>query len=68
MAQERLSGEKSKCPECKSSNFVIPVVYGMPTKELLEKDEKEEIQFAGRVSVNGREPPWTCMYCGILID
>ena len=68
MAQEISFEEKPKCPDCQSDSHVIPVVYGMPTKELLDKDEKGEIQFAGRVSVNGREPPWTCMYCGILID
>lgn len=41
--------DKKKCPVCKSSEHVIPIVYGKPGKELMEKAERGEVKLGGCV-------------------
>lgn len=62
------ANQKPVCPTCKSSDHVIPIIYGKPTKELLDQWSKGEIELGGCLSLDGRRPPWTCMSCAILID
>lgn len=50
------------CPRCRSDK-VVPVVYGMPSAELVEKSR------AGRVALGGcvvfpDAPDWRCVTCG----
>jgi hypothetical protein len=35
------------CPVCKTHQHVIPIVYGKPGKELIEKDARGEIRLSG---------------------
>ncbi len=60
--------EKPPCPECGSSASVIPIIYGAPTKELLEQMSRGQIELGGHIMVGNRQPPWTCTKCQILID
>ena len=60
--------EKPQCPQCNSHEYIIPVIYGKPTRPLLEQWKKNEIELAGFISINGTQPPWTCTQCLILID
>ena len=51
-----------KCPRC-SADEVVPVVYGMPSAELIEQSR------AGRVALGGdvhwlEAPEWRCVACG----
>ncbi|MDP3779554.1 MAG: hypothetical protein Q8R30_05970 [bacterium] len=62
------ANEKPACPMCKSPDCVIPIIYGKPTKELLDQWSKGEIELGGCLSLDGRQPPWTCIACAILID
>ena len=36
----------SKCPTCKSGKL-IPIVYGMPSRELMEQSERGELELGG---------------------
>lgn len=50
------------CPRCRSDE-VVPVVYGMPSAELVEQSR------AGRVALGGEvhwpeAPDWRCVACG----
>ncbi len=56
------------CPSCKSPLYVIPVIYGTPTRELLERWSKEEIELGGCVMIDNTQPPWTCTHCKIMFD
>ncbi len=62
------ASEKPLCPECNSSASVIPIIYGAPTKELLEQMSRRQIELGGHIMVGNRQPPWTCTTCQILID
>lgn len=41
--------KKSVCPVCKTSDNVIPIVYGKPGRELMEKAERGEVKLGGCV-------------------
>lgn len=55
------------CPVCQSRNYVIPIIYGKPTKELLDQWSKGEIELGGALVIKGRQPPWTCTRCKIFV-
>lgn len=55
------------CPICKSHNYVIPIIYGKPTKELLEQWKKKEIELGGSLTINSTRPQWTCTRCKIFV-
>jgi len=59
--------DKPACPQCSQSDRVIPIVYGRPTKALLEQMGRGEIELGGHIVINGNQPPWTCIRCHILI-
>ncbi len=53
----------AKCPRC-GSDEVLPIVYGMPSEEGIEKSA------AGRVLLGGcmvwpESPEWRCVACGL---
>ena len=54
------------CPTCQSRDYVIPIIYGKPTKELLERWSKGEIELGGALVIHGTQPPWTCTRCKII--
>ena len=68
MPPEHASMEKPQCPQCGSTEHVIPIVYGKPTRELLEQWAAYEIALGASIKINGRQPPWACAQCNIFID
>jgi hypothetical protein len=54
--------ESPPCPECGSSENVVPIVYGYPGEELLEAAERGEVKLGGCV-VAGDDPGWYCKSC-----
>jgi ribosomal protein S27AE len=50
------------CPECGDGN-VIPIVYGKPGNELIEKAERGEVKLGGCV-MSEDSPHWHCAECG----
>jgi len=53
--------KNSKCPKCGSTN-IVPIVYGMPSYELLEKEGMSEVLLGGCI-VNDFSPSWHCKDC-----
>jgi hypothetical protein len=41
--------KKPVCPVCKTAEHVIPIVYGKPARELMEKAERGEVKLGGCV-------------------
>ena len=68
MPPKHASTEKPQCTQCSSSEYVIPIIYGKPTAELLEQWKQHEILLGGGLKIDGKQPPWTCTRCDILID
>lgn len=54
--------EKPKCPNCGSEN-VVPIMYGVPTPEMVERSAKGEIKLGG-YAVGPDMPDWSCKDCG----
>jgi hypothetical protein len=50
------------CPKCKSKN-VIPIIYGLPGRDLIEQARKGEIELGGCVVRIG-SPIRKCKKCG----
>jgi hypothetical protein len=54
--------ETPACPECGSSENVIPIIYGHPGPELREAAERAEVWLGGCV-MTGEDPLWYCNDC-----
>ena len=50
------------CPSCGSSNF-IPIVYGKPSQEAIEKEKRGEIVLGGCI-VSPDDNKFRCKDCG----
>jgi len=50
------------CPEC-GRNSVIPIVYGLPNKDIIEKAKRHEVALGG-CFVTEDHPQWRCRDCG----
>lgn len=55
------------CPVCQFYNYVIPIIYGKPTKELLERWNRGKIELGGALVIDGARPQWTCIRCKIFV-
>jgi hypothetical protein len=55
---------KTKTPECPKykAKKVVPIVYGMPSTEMLEKSNRDEVALGGCVVMDG-QPKWFCNAC-----
>jgi len=51
------------CPRC-NSDEVIPIVYGMPSPQLVEESRAGRVALSGRV-VWPEAPKWRCVACGL---
>lgn len=50
------------CPKCKAKK-VVPIVYGMPSTEMLEKSNRDdEVALGGCIIMDG-QPIWFCNAC-----
>ncbi len=56
-----MSKNKQSCPKCQSKN-VIPIMYGDPTLETLEKSAAGKLAIGG-CCVNDQSPKWHCQDC-----
>lgn len=68
METKNTDHETPHCLACKSCRYVIPIIYGRPTKELLEQWSKGEIELGGSLMINDSGHQWTCMRCKIFVD
>lgn len=50
---------KNVCPVCSKTDKVIPIIYGEPTTESLEKSENGKVKLAGCL-VSNCDPNWYC--------
>lgn len=57
--------EKPACPKCGNKDSVVPIIYGVVTKEIAERAEKDEIRVGG-YAVGSGNPSWACNSCGHL--
>jgi hypothetical protein len=51
-----------RCPSCGESNSVIPIAYGMPDQESMEKSERGEILLGGCL-ITICQPTHFCKSC-----
>jgi hypothetical protein len=63
-AAEEAEGREAPppCPECGSSEGVVPIIYGYPGEELVEAAERGEVKLGGCI-VTGDDPGWYCKSC-----
>lgn len=47
------------CPICKKKNQVIPIIYGLPNKRLLNASKKEKVRLGG-CTITACDPKWYC--------
>ncbi len=65
------SRKKPSCPNCQSKKHVVPVVYGLPTKEEMEGEGTTDTKLTGgsrRILLGGcivteDSPKWHCLSC-----
>ena len=51
-----------KCPKC--GGKLVPIIYGMPSVELMEKVEKKEVYLGGCCIIGDKEmPSYFCNKC-----
>ena len=53
---------KKKCPNCSSAKSVVPIRYGMPGVEMMQKHHEGKIKLGG-CSVREDAPNWHCKEC-----
>lgn len=51
--------EKHNCPVCKSDKEVIPIIYGKPGTELIQKAERGECRLGGCM-ISENSPRYYC--------
>lgn len=54
--------KKRVCPTC-GSRDVIPIMYGLPTDEALQRARRGELTLGGCI-VDNQNPVWHCRKCG----
>ncbi len=67
----RVLRKSSKCPTCKAGKL-IPIVYGLPGRELIEQSDRGEIELGGCVvtqiidhnGIRTNDPELHCPTCG----
>ena len=61
-----------ECPNCKSANDVIEIIYGSPTDEVFKEVEKGKLILGGCCIELNHSPIWYCKKCqlefGIFIE
>ncbi len=51
----------ARCPFCGAAR-VVPVAYGMPSRDLLEQAEAGELVLGG-CCLDAESPRWACLEC-----
>jgi hypothetical protein len=51
------------CPSCGSTEDMLPIVYGFPTHETMERAKQGRVILGGCV-VSPDSPKWHCQRCG----
>lgn len=52
------------CPECDAGKNVIPIVYGKPGRELIEREERGEVKLGG-CCVTNESARYHCRDCDL---
>ena len=55
---------RRRCPQCRQTDQVVRIIYGMPSYELFEQAERGEVALGGCV-VGGVDPRYLCRRCDI---
>lgn len=50
------------CPDCKKTDAAVPIVYGEPTEEGMDREKRGEI-VQGGCRVTDNDPRWACRAC-----
>ena len=50
------------CPDCRSRD-VVPIVYGLPSAQLLHAARRGQVALGGCV-ISDTAPEWSCKVCG----
>jgi hypothetical protein len=50
-----MNANGSKCPSCKTQNL-IPIVHGLPFRELIEQSERGEVELGGCIVTEVLDP------------
>ena len=58
-----VSGQRA-CPQCGALG-VVPIVFGLPSPELVESAERGEVSLGGCV-VSETAPTWRCPNCSAV--
>ncbi len=58
----RDEGRAPPCPKC-GSERTVPILYGYPSHEAREAEERREVVLGGCV-ITGDDPEWACLACG----
>ena len=53
---------KKKCSNCSSSKSVVPIRYGMPGVEMMQKYHEGKIKLGG-CDMDEENPNWYCKKC-----
>jgi hypothetical protein len=53
---------KVKCPKCRMSDAVVPIMYGYPSHEAWEKRDRGELALGG-CTVEEKAPDYRCTEC-----
>jgi hypothetical protein len=51
------------CPSCGSAEDTVPIVYGFPTEETMERAKRGRVVLGGCM-VSSESPQWHCRRCG----
>lgn len=54
--------KKPACPQCRKSSHVIPIVYGLPGKALMDESAQGKVKLGGCI-VSDQNPQWHCKSC-----
>ena len=57
----------SSCPECGTTDVVVPILYGYPSDEAMAAVERDEIVLAGCM-VGDVDPSFYCRRCRIAFE
>ena len=57
----RFDQNRGKCPNC-GSRKVVPIVYGYPAEETVQRQFRDEVELGGCV-VTGDDPERACKDC-----
>lgn len=59
---QKASPKPDRCPHCGSQNL-IPILYALPDRDMIDAAMRGDIELGGDVVVLGHDPAWHCKDC-----